>query len=285
MRCHSSGELVKASIRAGTSAFIVSVLFFSMSLITSAGAAADRNVPTPLSSDKEVVDRFHKLYYQSKPYLNMTFLGVPSMQYPGDNWALQELITAVRPEFIVETGTALGGSSLYYATIFETLGGPGEVITIDINNYPEAKQMFRDLMSTELPNKTLPDWPDPSGYPVWKKRVHFIRGDSVSKEVVEQVYRRAKDHRVLVTLDSLHTKQHVLNEMKAYAPLVSVGSYLVVQDTHLNGHPNQHWSLTEEGPWEAVQEFLKTHPEFQVDHGPEKHLISQSPSGYLKRIR
>lgn len=264
---------------------ITSVLLIAVLATGAVCTAGDRNPSGLQPSDRETIDRFHRLYYETKPYLNMTFLGVPSMQYPVDNWTIQELIAEVRPEVIVETGTALGGSSLFYATILESLGGPGEVITVDINNFHQATEMFRELWSAETPSRKPPDWPDPSRFPAWQKRVYFIQGDSVSKQVVDRVAGRVKGRRVLVTLDSLHTKEHVAKELAAYAPFVSVGSYLIVQDTHLNGHPNRHWSLEGEGPWEAVEAFLKTHPEFQVDRGPEKHLISQNPSGYLKRIR
>ena len=211
-------------------------------------------------SDQWVIDRFHEIYYESFTSDWTYFLGVPTIQYPNDNWVMQEIITEVKPDFIIETGTFTGGATLFYATILEKVNKKGKIITMD--PYPKIEQA--------------------SNFKLWKEKVEFIKESSVSPKVIAQLTKRTKNHKVLVTLDALHTKEYVLKELELYAPLVSVNSYLIVQDTHLNGHPidPDHG----EGPWEAVEVFLKNNKHYKIDHSKERHLISQYPSGILKRI-
>ncbi len=214
-------------------------------------------------SDKEVIERFRKIYYNTKSH-HTHYLGVRSMQYPNDNWVMQEIIFDVKPDFIIETGTADGGTALFYATILEKINENGKVITVDLHSFNHKISEFK----------------------TWKERVEFIMGSSVSPIVVDAIVERVKGHRVLVTLDSDHSKEHVLKELKLYSPLVSLNSYIVVQDTHLGGHPNHHPRVKEgEGPWEAVKEFLRTNKDFEIDHSREKHLITQNPSGFLRRVK
>ena len=219
----------------------------------------DSSVPHP--DDQEVINRFIQIYYHTGVWWDKTrWLGIRSLQNPADNWAMQEIIAEVKPDFVVETGAFSGGTALFYASVLGLVNEGGKVITVD----------------------TSPQVDEASKLKIFRERVEVIKGDSVSPEVVEQIAARVKDHTVLVTLDSLHTKQHVLKEMELYSRFVSLNSYLVVQDTVVNGHP----LLPDygEGPMEAVEEFLKTHKEFTIDHAREKFLLTFYPSGYLKRI-
>lgn len=213
--------------------------------------------------EERIVREFHKLFHEHKGFQSR-FLGIPSIQYPTDNWVMQEIIYEVQPDFIIETGTAYGGTALFYANILDLIGKGGKVITVDIMQHVSIGRV------TE--------------FDLWKERVEFIKGDSVSAVVVREIRERVKGHRVLVTLDSLHTKEHVLQELELYAPLVSVGSYLVVQDTHFGGHPLGEPGEKGGGPWAAVEEFLKKNDDFVVDKRQERYLITQNPSGFLKRI-
>jgi cephalosporin hydroxylase len=176
---------------------------------------------------------------------------------------MQEILTEIQPDFLVETGTGKGGTTLFYATILEQLRG-GKIITVDIDDHDPAVTEF------------VP----------WRERVRFIKGSSVSSDVFDQIKDQVDGRKVVVTLDSEHTKEHVLKELELYSTLVPVNSYLVVQDTHLNGHPVP-WPRLEKtgGPMEAVQEFLKTNKNFEVDRSREKHLVTQNPSGFLKRVK
>jgi cephalosporin hydroxylase len=213
-------------------------------------------------SDQKLVEEFQKLYH-NKVTFDSYYLGIPSVQFPADNWVMQEIISEIRPDFVVETGTAKGGTALFYATILEQLKG-GKVITVDIDDYD----------------------PNVLQFDAWRQRVQAIKGSSTSPEVLKTIRAQVKGHKVLVTLDSDHKKDHVLKELELYAPLVSPGSYLVVQDTHLNGHPVP-WPPLEKtgGPMEAVEEFLKTNDTFEIDRTREKHLVTQNPSGFLKRVK
>ena len=128
-----------------------------------------------------------------------------------------------------------------------------------------------------------PQVADASKRPLWKQRVELIVGSSVEPRVTDHIAQEVRDKTVLVTLDSLHTHDHVLKEMEIYSKLVTPGSYLVVQDTNLNGHPVlPQWGP---GPMEAVQEFLRTHDNFVVDRGREKFLLTFYPGGWLKRVK
>jgi len=216
-------------------------------------------------SQQEIIKEFYRVYYTPER-LKTTFLGIASLQYPTDNWIMQEIIAEVKPEFIIETGTNAGGTALFYATILEKLNDKGKVITVDVGEHD----------------------PRVANFPIWKERVEFIRGSSVSDEVFQKISARVRGHKVLVTFDSLHTKEHVLKEMKLYAPLVSLNSYMIVQDTQLMGHPiplDIYSHEGKEGPWEAVQEFMAADNNFSIDHSRERFLLTAFPSGFLKRVK
>lgn len=188
---------------------------------------------------------------------NTSFLGVPLWKNPLDLWVYQEILWEVRPALIIETGTHKGGSALYLASLCDLLGG-GDVLTIDIMGRPGR-----------------PEHP----------RIEYFKGSSVGPEAITRVKERvaAVDGPVLVALDSDHHEEHVRTELEAYAPFVSVGSYLIVEDTNINGHPVN--PFFGPGPMEAVEWFLARHSEFDADASREKYMVTHNPNGYLKRLR
>lgn len=212
--------------------------------------------------DERLVSDFTRLYHGLGIHYRTSWLGVSTLENPCDMWAIQEIITETKPEFIIETGTYRGGGALFYASILSLLGEGGKVISVDIKPlYDRAAQqkIFRD-------------------------RVEFIEGSSVSDEVVGRIAARIKGAaRVMVTLDSDHHRDHVLNEIHRYSPFVTVGSYLIVQDTAHNGHVLK--ATYGPGPMEAVQAFLGETKDFERDASREKFLLTFHPGGYLKRTR
>lgn len=205
---------------------------------------------------------------------NFTWLGRPIIQYPQDIVAMQELVWAVQPELIIETGIAHGGSLILFASLLElnaACGGPQDarVLGIDIDIRQHNREAIKE-------------------HPMFR-RIDLIQGSSIASEVVEQVRQAAQGKRVLVSLDSNHTHDHVLAELEAYAPLVSQGSYCVVFDTVVEDTPDEFqmgrpWRKGN-SPKSAVREYLNQHPEFVVDERIDnKLLISVAPGGYLKRI-
>jgi cephalosporin hydroxylase len=212
----------------------------------------------PKLKKEEVIELFHKIYYFSNTWKNMSWMGVTALQNPNDMWVVQEIIYETQPDYIIETGPFHGGGSLFPATILEAGGGEGKVLTIDIE--PHVKEAKRS--------------------PLFKKRVEVLTGSSTDPELVGKIAERVKGKNVMVLLDSDHRRDHVYNELKAYAPMVGPGNYIVVQDSNLNGHP----VLPEygPGPQEALQDFLKENKDFEIDKTREKFLVSFFPNGYLK---
>ncbi len=196
-----------------------------------------------------IIENFHYLLYSGGMWMRTFWRGYPAVKLPSDLLIYQELIHAVRPDYIVETGTAQGGSALFFADMLE-LQGHGGVISIDCNFRPNR------------PNH---------------RRIKYITADSI--EAFAEVESIVRGKRVLVTLDSDHQKAHVLKEMELYAPIAT--EYLVVEDTNIN-HPVVVGGI-EEGPMEAVTEFLETHKEFEIDYAAHKFLITFNPNGWLRR--
>ncbi|UCC67973.1 MAG: class I SAM-dependent methyltransferase [Armatimonadota bacterium] len=205
------------------------------------------------TEEKAVVEAFHKLYYHSQVWSDTYWLGVPTLKCPLDLWVYQEIIRETRPNVIVETGTAYGGSALFLACMCD-LVGLGRVITIDIE--------------------------EKTGRPV-HNRITYLLGPSTSDEIVRRVVEAiGNDDRVMVILDSDHRRDHVLAELAVYSKLVTPGSYLIVEDTNI-GHPVQPELVP--GPREAVQEFLAANPDFTADRSRERFHLTFNPSGYLKK--
>lgn len=200
-----------------------------------------------------LLDRLLAPHYTEQMQAKPTFfLGIPTMQVPTDMWNMQELISELQPDYIIETGTWRGGSALYFATLLEQINENGKVITVDLK--PETEEASQFL--------------------TFRSRVHVIAGDSVSSEVIGQIKGKVKEgSKVLVTLDSLHSKEHVAKELELYSPLVSAGSYIIVQDTHFPGLN------------EAIDEFLEEHENFTRIEGREKYAFTKYKSGFLYRTR
>lgn len=207
---------------------------------------------------------------------NFSWLGRPIIQYPQDIVAMQELLWSVQPDLVIETGIAHGGSLIFSASMLElnaACGGPQNAmvlgVDIDIRAHNRAAIEAHPL----------------------SKRIKMFQGSSVAPEIVERVRAvAAQKQRVLVCLDSNHTHDHVLGELEAYAGLASVGSYCVVFDTVVEELPAAYFGDRPWGPGNnpctAVQEFLKSHPEFEIDKKIDhKLLISVAPEGYLKKVR
>jgi cephalosporin hydroxylase len=203
-------------------------------------------------------------------------MGRPIIQYPQDILAMQELIWTVQPDLIIETGIAHGGSLIFSASMLElnaACGGPkdAEVVGVDIDIRSHNREAIE-------------------AHPM-SRRITMIQGSSVAPEIVAQVHAKAQGKkRVLISLDSNHTHEHVLAELLAYAPLTSAGSYCIVFDTLIDDMPADMFRDRSWGPGNnpktAVWEYLKSHPEFQIDKQIDhKLLISVAPDGYLKRVR
>lgn len=210
---------------------------------------------------QQIVEDFHRLYFNDvfDKRLRANWLGVELLKYPTDLIVYQEIIHEIRPDLIVETGTHHGGSALFFASILDLIG-QGKVISIDVTR-----------------RNNLPHHP----------RITYLVGSSTAEDVVAEVASRvAGSQTVLVTLDSGHTKQHVAQEIDIYRRFVTKGSYLIVEDTKLNGHPvfTQYEPDLGEGPMEAVLEFLAKDQTFQVDRSRERFFLTSNPNGFLLRI-
>jgi cephalosporin hydroxylase len=209
-----------------------------------------------LNGSSEIVRDFHKLYYDSAVQARTEWLGVKARKCPLDFWIYQEILFEKRPDLIIETGTAHGGSAYFLASIFDLIGS-GRIVTVDIR-----------------PREGRPEHP----------RISYVQGDSAAPEIVAAVKERAQpDEKVMVTLDSAHDCDHVLEELRVYGPLVTPGQYLVVEDTNVNGHPAR--PEFGPGPMEALQAFLAEDlgRRFAVDPACEKFLMTFNPGGYLIR--
>jgi cephalosporin hydroxylase len=219
---------------------------------------------------KSISNDFVKLTGKYKYTYNFSWLGRPIIQFPQDMIAMQEIVWQVKPDLIIETGIAHGGSLIFYASILELLGNNGEALGIDID--------IREHNLVEIEK-----------HPMFK-RISMIEGSSVDKNIAKQVHDFAKDKKqILVVLDSMHTHDHVLKELEFYSPLVTKGSYLVVFDTAIEDMPEDFFP---DRPWgkgnnpkTAVWEFLKNNKHFEIDKMiGNKLLITVAPSGYLKRV-
>ena len=201
---------------------------------------------------------------------NFTWLGRPIIQMPQDIVGLQEIIWGVKPDLIIETGIAHGGSLIFSASMLELIGGKGKVLGIDID--------IRQHNRAEIEQHSL------------FKRIEMIQASSISEETAQAVHKIAADYsNIMVVLDSNHTHAHVKKELELYSSLVSVGSYLVVLDTFIedlpaDSFPDRPWSVGDNSKT-AVLEFLKENDNFEIDKNIENKLfVTSAPSGFLKRI-
>jgi cephalosporin hydroxylase len=222
---------------------------------------------------------------EDKYSYNFEWLGRPIIQYPQDIVAVQEIIWQVRPDLIIETGIAHGGSLILSASMltlldvcdaaedgasFDSPGCRRKVLGIDID--------IRTHNRTAIQSHPM------------SSKIELIEGSSIDPDIINRVQDYAGDYkRILVFLDSMHTHDHVLAELDAYAPLVSRNSYCVVFDTIIedmpdDAFPDRPWSKGN-NPKTAVREYLKAHPEFEIDKSIQRKLIiTVAPDGYLKRV-
>lgn len=226
-----------------------------------------------MAGDAEFVELSKQWAIRSLAYRypnHFSWLGRPILQFPQDIIALQELIWKVKPEVIVETGIARGGSLVFYASMLELLGNRGEVIGIELALRKHNRAAIRK-------------------HPM-AKRIKIIDGSSIDPNVARQVHAYVGPRQAMVVLDSNHTHDHVLQELNLYSDLVRKGSYLIVSDTFLELFPPGYFSNR---PWDkgnnpatAVQQFMTTNKRFINDKClVEKLGITDNPTGYLKCIR
>lgn len=206
---------------------------------------------------RAITRQFDRAYYYAgeQTIFDTRWMGHQTLKYPTDMWMYQELISELRPAVVLETGTFRGGSALFLATVMDGLR-EGRVISVDVSH------------ADDLPRHD---------------RVSYLTGSSVDPAIIAAVKAEiGAESRVLVILDSDHSRDHVLGEMEAYADLVPVGGYLVVEDTNVNGHPV--WPDFGPGPMEAVDAFLARRSDFEIDPYRERLLSTANPRGYLRRV-
>lgn len=236
----------------------------------------------------ELVEAAHSFTVAStlpKYSYNYSVLGRPIIQYPQDMVAMQELIWEVKPDLIIETGIAHGGSLIRSASMLALLDICDAIESGATLNPLESKRKVLGIdIDIRAHNRTAID-----AHPM-SSRIQMIQGSSISPEIVEQVRQVASSYeRILVCLDSNHTHAHVLAELEAYAPLTSVGSYCVVFDTIVEDlpaymFPDRPWGPGD-NPKTAVWKYLETHSEFEIDKSIQnKILITVAPDGYLRRM-
>jgi len=228
-----------------------------------------------MAEDKELKQRSLDWMIASDKYrysYNYTWLGRPIIKYPNDIVATQEVIWRVKPDLIIETGVAHGGSLILSASILDLLGGDRRVIGIDIDIRAHNRKEIES-------------------HPLFK-RIDLIEGSSVDPKIVAEVERLAAPFKnILVILDSLHTHDHVAKELAIYAPMVSVGSYLILPDTFIEYFPkgyyahNRPWDVGN-NPMTALREFMANTDDFVVDDElNSKLMITEAFDGYLRRLK
>lgn len=205
--------------------------------------------------NQPTIDNFMQDYFQEGLLGQISWLGMSIWKTPADLWVYQELLHEVQPSAVIELGTYEGGTACYLATVLEAIGLPARVLSVDI---------------ADSPNK--------GGHP----RVDYLIGNTVTPVTVDYVKSwigRATP--VLIIVDSNHQAAHVSQELELYGPLVTSGSYLIVEDTHIN-HP---WIVLgiERGPAEALAEWLPKHPEYTVDNHRTRFGMTVCRGGFLRK--
>ena len=217
---------------------------------------------------EEAAIKWAKVSAENRLSYEIDWLGIPIIQTPEDMILMQELIFKVQPDVIIETGVAHGGSLIYYASLLELLG-KGKIIGIDI----EIREHNRKVIEK---------------HPMFK-RIDLVEGSSISEETIEKIRKMVPNNsKVIVCLDSNHTKNHVLKELKLYHRFVNLGSYIVVFDTitsKLSKVSNSEKMYLNNSPKEAIEEFSKEHSNFELDKSYNKLYVSSSQDGYLRRIK
>jgi hypothetical protein len=203
---------------------------------------------------------------------NFTWMGRPIIKYPNDMAIQQELMWKLKPDLIVETGIAHGGSIIFSASMMEMMGIDGEVVGVDID--------IREHNRNAIENHPM------------MKRITMIQGSSTDPTIFEQVKAKAAGKRcVMVILDSLHSHQHVYDELQLYPQLVTIGSYLMLPDTFIEHFPKGYYSDTRpwdvgDNPMTAMRKFLSETDDFEIDREIDnKLMITEGIDGYLRRVK
>jgi len=218
---------------------------------------------------KQLARDFYDESAKHKYTYHFSWMGRPIIQLPQDMIAMQELVWRIQPDLIIECGVAHGGSIIYYASLLQLLGH-GEVLGIDVDIRAHNRQAIES-------------------HPM-AHRITLFEGSSIDLDMVERVRAHAQGKRVMVVLDSNHTHAHVLEELRHYAPLVSVDSYCVVMDTVVedmpaDAFPDRPWGHGD-NPKTAVWAFLEENGDFQIDQTvQDKLLLTVASDGYLRRVR
>lgn len=223
---------------------------------------------------KLLSDAWIRAGWDSKYVYSFTWLGRPMIQLPDDMLRIQEVVFTVKPDVLIETGIAHGGSLIFYASLFKAMG-KGRVVGVDIEIRSKNRKAIEEHFLFPF--------------------IEMIEGSSVDGRVVAEVKSRIKPgERVLICLDSCHTKAHVLAELEAYAPLVSPGSYIVAMDGimgNVAGAPRTQPDWTWNNPTEAAREFVLRHPEFIIEEpsflfneGEITQRVTYWPNAFLRRV-
>lgn len=242
-----------------------------------------------IESNKELKENAHEFLKASllpKYSYNFSWLGRPIIQYPQDMAAMQELIWDIKPDLIIETGIAHGGSLIMNASLLAMLDYCEAIENSEMLDpkMPKRRVLGIDIDIREHNRIAIEAHP-------MANRIDMIQGSSIAQDIISQVHQYSKNYKkILISLDSNHTHAHVLAELEAYARLTTIGSYCVVFDTVVEDMPKE---LSGERTWApgdnpktAVWEYLKTHNEFEIDKSIQnKLLITVAPDGYLKRVR
>tara|TARA_B100000780_G_C21075203_1_gene432813 strand:+ start:257 stop:1006 length:750 start_codon:yes stop_codon:yes gene_type:complete len=223
--------------------------------------------------DKELLEKSIDWMIHADKYkytYNFSWMGRPVIKFPADMIVQQELMWKLKPDLIIETGIAHGGSIVFSASMLEMMGIDGEVVGIDI----DIRSHNRELIESHPMNK----------------RITMYEGSSTDRKIIEKVKKHTIGKKtVLVILDSLHSHEHVLNELQLYTPFVTPGSYCILPDTFIEFFPKGHYSKDRpwdvgDNPYTAMKQFLKENDQFEIDQDLSgKALITESIEGYLRK--
>ncbi|BBY80657.1 rhamnosyl O-methyltransferase [Mycolicibacterium pulveris] len=206
-------------------------------------------------------EEYAKWYFNNLVWQDTTWMGIETYKSPCDMWNYQEILFSLKPSLVIEFGTAFGGSAIYWASVMRQIGNPFKVLSVDIDHKLLRPQARRDL------------------------DVEFVEASSASPEVAERIRQLRSEYpgKVWAILDSDHSMDHVLAEMKLLRPLLSRGDYLVVEDSLLNGHPvAPEWGP---GPYEAIEAYEKEFPDDYTHDSARENKFGWSfaPYGFLIR--
>lgn len=250
----------------------------------SAGSGPASSAPAPAATTESIPSQFNRYYLEGPGKEERVFagkwLGVPIAQNPADLAMYQEIVSEVRPDIVIETGTWYGGLALYFASLLEQVNPEAKVLTVDLE--PKLKQSLAAILSPAMRAQLDA---------LVARRIEVFTSDCMDPKLIETLTQKTQGKKVLVVLDTDHCVDHVARELRLYAPLVSPASYLIVHDTIQDDRAEwvEAWTFCPKdgrqgGPGLAVDEFLREHKNFQADRARERFLLSWSPRGYLKRM-